>query len=262
MLIDSHCHLDFEEFSDFQPFFDRAKDNGVNAFVAIGASEGIKSSFKTLDIASRYSNIFPTVGIHPHDASIFDFNIETTLKELAKTESVVAIGETGLDYFYKYSTREQQIYAFEKQIEIANGNNLPVVIHTRDAWDDTFAILESAKRGMPKLKLLLHCYSGGVKEAERLLKMGAILSFSGIVTFKKSEEIQEAAIMTPLSSMLVETDSPFLAPIPFRGKKNEPAYVKYVAEKIAQLKNISFEEVEKKTTENSIEFFNLKLKNI
>ncbi len=260
MLIDSHCHLDFEEFSDFQPFLDRAKESNVLAFIAIGASEGIKSSFKSIEIASKYSNIFPTVGVHPHDASIFDSDIEKTLKELAKIDSVVAIGETGIDYFYKYSTREQQIFAFEKQIEIANSNNLPFVIHTRDAWEDTFSVLESAKRAMPNLKMVFHCYSGGVKEAEKILNLGGIFSFSGIITFKKAEEIQEVVKIVPLEYILVETDSPFLAPIPFRGKKNEPSYVKYVAQKIAELRGISFEEVERATTQNCINFFNLKLK--
>lgn len=260
MLIDSHCHLSFDDFKDIESVLQNAYKNGVDKFIAIGPSDNLKTSYIAVELANKYDDIFATTGIHPHDASFYSNEIEKEIYEIAKNKKIIAIGETGLDYFYNHSPREVQIESFTKQIEIAVNLNLPVIIHTRDANEDTIEIISNAKAKYKNLKFLFHCFSGN----EELMKFGLEnnikFSFSGIITFKKSIALQEIVKKVPLSEIMVETDAPFLAPEPFRGKTNEPALVYYTAKKIAELKGIEFDEVAKITRQNTINFFEMPCK--
>jgi len=196
---------------------------------------------------------YATVGFHPHSAKLFNEAGYDELITLAQQPKVVAIGEIGLDYYYDNSPREQQKYAFRRQMALAKELDLPVVIHSRDATKDTIDIIKE----FPDVRCLLHCYSGSLETAREYLAMGHYISIAGPVTFKNASRLQEVAKNIPLDRLLIETDCPYLAPVPMRGKQNEPAYVKYVAEKLAELQHVSFEELVKQTMENTIKFFAL-----
>ncbi len=260
MLIDSHCHLNYDDYSDIEDVKAKALEMGVDTFIAIGASDGLRSCIDTLEIARKQNNIFATVGIHPHDAILYNDSVEKELYKLSDNKKVVAIGEIGLDYYYDHSPRELQIEVFKKQLDMAAKLKLPVVIHTRDAEKDTIKILSEYKKNNKNAKILFHCFSGSQEFADFALNIGAYISFSGIITFKKADEIREIVKNVPAEYILVETDSPYLTPTPFRGKKNHPAYVSLVAEKLAEIKGVTKSDVVDFTRENTINFFNLDIK--
>ena len=233
---------------------DRAKQAGVGRFVCVGT--GADSSRQAIELACQSPTVWATVGLHPHDAKEGVESVTSILTSLGDSERsrVVGVGECGLDYYYEHSPRDLQKLAFEAQIDIAKELDLALVIHTRDAWDDTFEILES--HGMPK-RTVLHCFTGGPQEAKKLLDLGAWISFSGIVTFKNAGSVREAVALCPLDRLLVETDSPFLTPVPHRGKTNEPAWVSLVGKAVAEVKNMEASEVESATWTNTQEVFGL-----
>lgn len=239
MLIDSHCHLDSQEFdADRDAVIQRALEAGVERMVAIGSEAAVQ-------LAERYPCFYATAGIHPHDASKAIEDSFKRLDELLAHPKVVAVGEIGLDYHYDFSPRDTQKTVFMRQMEIAAARKKPIVIHTREAWDDTFALLHLCPHGV------MHCFSGGPVEAQRALDLGFHLSFGGIVTYPKAPAVQEATKMTPLDRLLIETDAPYLAPIPRRGKRNEPAFITHTARKLAELRGVTFEEIARATTENA-----------
>ena len=243
---DNHCHIHDARLGD--EVVERALANGVDGMITVGCD--LPTSLAAIDAAQRHDHVWATVGLHPHDARLGLDGLE----ELLDHPKVVAVGECGLDYFYDHSPRDIQRPIFEQQIAWAHGRDLPLVIHTRDAWDDTFEIL--AATGVPA-RTIFHCFTGGPAEAEKCLALGAYLSFSGIVTFKNSLDNKAAATMCPIDRLMVETDSPYLTPDPFRGRKNEPSYVARVGEVVAQLRDISVDEVQHATTANARRVYGL-----
>lgn len=223
-----------------------AADAGVTTLVSVGCDRA--TSLAAIAAAAEHPGVYATVGLHPHDA----VNGVDTIADLFDVDGIVAVGECGLDYYYDHSPREIQQRVFAEQIAIANDRDLPLVIHTRDAWDDTFAVL--AETGVPT-RTIFHCFTGGPDEARRALEIGALLSFSGIVTFKGAPEVQAAATLCPLDRMLVETDSPYLAPVPHRGKPNRPAWVPHVGQHIADLRDMAVADVAIGTTKNARRVF-------
>jgi TatD DNase family protein len=259
-LIDTHAHLDFPKFhDDFDGVLQRAWDAGLEQIVTIGASHGFDSNLRALEIAHQHPRIFATLGVHPHDARIVDRACLERIEALAQEHraKVVAIGETGLDYHYDASPREEQAWAFRGFLKMSARLDLPVVIHTRDAEEDTIRILE--EEGVPARGGILHCFSGSGWLAEQGLRLGLHVSFSGIVTFKSAPEIQEVARTAPLERVLVETDAPYLAPIPLRGKRNEPAYVAHTLRFIAGLRGMEPAALARATTDNARRLYGLPL---
>lgn len=253
MLIDTHCHLDFPEFdADRDDVIRRAKAEGVEYIINIGSS--IKGSERSIELSSQHDLIYATVGLHPHEADKFNKDIEVVLCGLARKNKVVAIGEIGLDYFKNYSRQENQRPLFSFLTQLAKDLDLPVVIHSRDAQADTLQIL---KKAMP-LRAVVHCFSGDRYFLEECLNLGFFVSFTCNISYKKAQDLRELVKVTPLDRLLLETDAPFLPPEGYRGKRNEPSYVKFLAGHVAQIKQISTEEVSKETTKNAKEFFKLK----
>ena len=251
MIIDSHCHLDYEPLiNNIDQILLNAKKNDIAKLLTIGTS--LESSKKVLDIINKYSNVYGAIGIHPNSTTGNLEKLDGILALKNNNKKVIAFGETGLDYFYKHSEKNDQIFAFEKHIEFSIAENVPVIIHTRDADDDTISII---KKYYKKTNFLVHCFTGTLDFAKKLLDLNCIISFSGIITFKKSNNLRDVVKYVPLEKMLIETDSPYLSPDPFRGKSNEPANVKIVAETIASIKQISFGEVASSTTANFEKFF-------
>ncbi len=252
MLVDHHCHLDFPEFApELDQVVARAKQAGVGTLVTI--STRIRKFDDVKAVAERFDDVFCSVGTHPHNAhEELDIPVERIV-ELSKHPKVVAIGEAGLDYHYQHSTPVAQAEGFRRHIAAARETGLPLEIHTRDADADTIALLqdEHAKGAFPAV---LHCFTGGRELAMRALDLGLYVSFSGVITFKNSEALREIARDVPLDRLLVETDAPFLAPIPFRGKRNEPAYVVRTAAALASVKGVSADDLARATTDN---FFRL-----
>jgi TatD DNase family protein len=247
--VDSHCHVHDERIPDGTAgAVSAAFDAGVTTLISVGCDR--LTSLAAIAAAEEHPGVFATVGLHPHDA----VNGVDTIIDLLDTEGLVAVGECGLDYHYDHSPRETQQRVFAEQIALANDRDLPLVIHTRDAWDDTFAIL--AEAGVPE-RTILHCFTGGPDEARRALDIGALLSFSGIVTFKGAPEVQAAATLCPLDRLLVETDSPYLAPVPHRGKPNRPAWIPYIGQHLADLRDMAVAEVAAATTANARAVFAL-----
>jgi TatD DNase family protein len=254
MLIDSHAHLDMEEFNeDLEAVIERAANGGVENIVTIGID--LESSIKALDLAQRYDFIYSTVGFHPHDADMVTDSSLMELQGLAKEKKVVAWGEIGLDFFRNRSPREKQIDAFKTQLEIASDLDLPVIIHNRDADKETIEILKAHRSGMHKG--VIHCFSSDYDTAITFIDMGFYISIPGVVTFTNASKLKDVAKRIPLDRMIVETDCPFLAPIPKRGKRNEPLYVTYTARVIADLRGISYEELAEITTRNSKTLYNI-----
>jgi TatD DNase family protein len=249
-LIDSHCHLDSSEFdADREEVIARALEAGVEHMVAIGTGHGPPDLEAGIRLADRYPQFYATVGIHPHDAAKAGQADFERLAELLSHPKVVALGEIGLDYHYDFSPRQTQTSAFVRQMEIAAAAKKPIVIHTREAWDDTAALLEQHWKPHG-IGGIMHCFSGGPSEARRALDLGFYLSFGGIVTFPKALEAQAAAREAPADRILVETDAPYLAPVPKRGKRNEPALIVHTARKLAELRGQSLEEVSRVTSDN------------
>jgi TatD DNase family protein len=234
--VDSHCHLPSLS-GGADAALERARTAGVEAVVCVGTD--LATSRASLDVAERHADVVATVGLHPHDASKLALEWDE-LEQLARTPSVVAVGETGFDFYYRHSSREDQEAAFRAQITLAQQLGRALVIHTRDAWDDTFRVLVDA--GVPE-RTVFHCFTGGPHEARRALEIGAFLSFSGIVSFKNADDVRAAAAFTPLDRMLVETDAPYLAPVPHRGRENEPAWVADVGAALATVTGRSPEEI-------------------
>ena len=247
MLVDTHCHLDM---LDVEGAIARMLEARVERAVTIGVD--LASSEWAVRAAEEHPQLWATVGLHPHDAKARTDELMARLEKLAAHPRVVGVGEAGLDYHYDNSPREQQRASFAEQIALAKRASKALVIHSRDAWDDTFAILE---REQPPDRLVFHCWSGDASHARRAVAMGATLSFAGTVTFKNANDLRDAAEATPLDRIVIETDAPFLTPHPHRGKMNEPAFVRFVAEEIARVKSVGLDEVEQATTRNAANLF-------
>ncbi|WP_129599004.1 TatD family hydrolase [Anaerophilus nitritogenes] len=255
MLFDSHAHLDDPRFDkDRDEIIKRAKDNGISYIVNPGAD--FETSVRAIEMAKEYDMVYAAVGVHPHDVKDMDEITLSLLKGLSKKPKVVAIGEIGLDYHYDHSPRDLQRDWFRRQIHLAKEVKLPIIIHDREANDDVMSILKEEKAF--ETGVLLHCYSGSKELARQYIKLGAYISIAGPITFNNARKTVEVVENIPLEYLFVETDSPYLTPIPYRGKRNEMSYVKYVAEKVAQIKGISIEEVAHQTTQNAKKFFNIK----
>jgi TatD DNase family protein len=249
-LIDSHCHLDSAEFNDDRDaIIERALAAGVEHMMAIGTGDGPPDLEAGLRLAEKHPAFFATVGIHPHDAAKASPDDFKRLGDLLSYPKVLAVGEIGLDYHYDFSPRDVQKSAFIEQMAIAAQSRKPIVIHTREAWDDTLGLIERhwAPHGIGGI---MHCFSGGPEEARRAIELGFYLSFGGIVTFPKALSVQESAKYTPRDRILIETDAPYLAPVPKRGKRNEPALMVHTARKLAELRGESYEDICNVTTEN------------
>lgn len=248
-MIDSHCHLDSGQFDpDREEVIRRALDAGVEKLVAIGTGDGPPDLEAGIRLADKYESFYGTVGVHPHDASKATSETFRHLTDLAQHPKVVAIGEIGLDYHYDFSPREVQHAVFIEQMRIAADANKPIVIHTREAWDDTLSLIR--KHWDTGAGGIMHCFSGSAAQAQEALALGFYLSFGGIVTFPKALEIQEAARTAPADRILIETDAPYLAPVPKRGKRNEPAFMVETARKLAALRGVSEEAIAETTTAN------------
>lgn len=245
---DSHCHLGYDGVSD--DAVAEAEAGGVTRLVTIGTDA--VTSGKAIEAARRFPNVFATVGLHPHEASHGVNGVAALLE--APDPKVVGVGECGLDFYYDHSPRDDQRRAFAAQIGLARASDLTLVIHTRDAWEETFDIL--AGEALPD-RWIVHCFTGGPDEARRALDLGAFLSFSGIVTFKTATDVQDAARLCPVDRILVETDSPYLAPVPNRGKPNRPAWVPLVGAAVAGLKGMAAEDVARATWDNTTAAFRL-----
>ena len=249
-LIDSHCHLDSDQFDpDREAVIERALAAGVENMVAIGSGDGPPDLEAGIRLADRYAPLYATIGVHPHDASKAADDTYRRLAALAAHPKVVAIGETGLDYHYDHSPRNVQRDVFVEQMRVARDARKPIVIHTREAWSDTIALL-TEHWASSRLGGIIHCFSGGPREAEQALAIGFHISFGGIVTFPKAVGVQEAARITPADRLLIETDAPYLAPVPNRGKRNEPAFVVETARKLAQLRGAEPDEIARITAGN------------
>ncbi len=255
MLFDSHAHIDDSRFDqDRDQIIERAKESGLSYILNPGAD--LATSVKAVNLAEKYSMVYGAVGVHPHDVKDMDEDTIEVLRSLCSKEKVVAVGEIGLDYYYDHSPREAQRKWFERQIQLAKEVQLPIIIHDRDAHQEVFDILSRYDAG--KLGCVMHCYSGSVELAREYVKRGIYISLAGPVTFKNAKKTHQVAQEIPLEWLLVETDSPYLTPVPHRGKRNEPAYVKLVAETIAEAKGISLESVAEQTTMNAKRLFGIK----
>jgi len=243
MFVDSHCHLDNKAFrSDREETVQRALDAGVSHMVAIGTGEGPPDLESALGLADRYDFVSATVGVHPHDASKADAETFKRLPELLQHPKCVALGEIGLDFHYDFSPRDTQRSVFVEQLRIAAESKKPVVIHTREAWADTMSVLR--KHWVPTgLGCLIHCFTGNAEQAHEAVGLGFDLAFGGVLTYPRAEEVREAARVTPLDRILLETDAPYLSPVPQRGKRNEPAYLALTAAKLAEVKELSIEAI-------------------
>ncbi len=243
-LVDSHCHLDHEQFAgDLERVIDRARDAGVTRMLSIGTGEGPPDLECAIRLAQSWPGVAATVGVHPHYAAKATPRTFDQLRELLRLPNVVALGEIGLDYHYDFSPREAQQEIFREQLRLAAECGKPIVIHTREAWADTLELL-------PGHRGIMHCFTGGPEEARQALQLGFYLAFGGVLTFPKSEKVREAARLVPLDRLLLETDAPYLAPVPHRGKRNEPAFVGETARKLAEIRGISLEEIAAATTQN------------
>ena len=246
-MIDSHCHLDHEPLkSDLSNIIKRSKDVGIEKLLTISTS--VESFQKIKNIINEDEIIFGTIGIHPHETNNNEISIDYIVKNFEENPKIIGIGETGLDFYYNNSDKEKQIKSFKKHIEASIKTNSPLIVHSRNAEDETFEILN--KYQDEKLKILMHCFTGSKNFAEKLLKLDAFFSASGIITFKNSIDLQETFKILPLEKILIETDSPYLAPVPNRGKKNEPSFLSYTAQKLADIKDLSKQEITKITTKN------------
>ena len=246
-MIDSHCHLDHEPLiNNLSDVITRSKAAGVNKILTICTT---KESYKNiLSIVKHDPMIYGTFGIHPHETNKDKVTKDQILNEISKEKKIIGVGETGLDFYYNNSDKEAQIKSFHEHIEASIDLNMPLIIHSRNAENETFDILnEYANRN---IKILMHCFTGSLNFAKKLIKLNAYFSASGIITFKNSLDLQKTFEQIPTDKLLVETDSPFLAPVPMRGKKNEPSYVKYTLEKLSNIKSINSQELDKITTNN------------
>ncbi len=253
MLVDSHCHLDFNDFEeDIEEIIQRAKENGVN--MILNAGNNIDELDKQLELSEKYPFIYAAVGVHPHNAQEYPNLTAADLISKTSHKKVIGIGETGLDYYYDYAPREMQIKLLNEHIIAAQETGLPLIIHNRESDEDMIAELGRAYKKKP-FSGVIHCFSSGQKLADFALEIGFYLSASGMITFNKCGELREIFAKLPIDRLLVETDSPFLAPIPKRGRRNEPSFVKYTAEKLAQIRNMDFDKLAQITSDNFCNLF-------
>ena len=251
-MIDSHCHLDHEPLlSDLTNVIQRSKDVGIEKLLTISTS--FESFNRIRDIVNQDEIIYGTIGIHPHEAGKESITSDEIVNNLNKYPKIIGIGETGLDFYYENSERKKQINSFIEHIEASLKTNVPLIIHSRDAEKETFEILNEYKN--KDLKILMHCFTGSFEFAKKLINLNSFFSASGIITFKNSLELQNTFKSLPLERILIETDSPFLAPVPNRGKKNEPSFIDFTAAKLAMIKDISKEDLIKITTKNFNKLF-------
>ena len=254
VLFDTHCHLNVDAFEeDVEETIERAKELGVSKFAVVGFdTETIK---KSLELSQAHPEIYSIIGWHPTEAGSYSPDIQESLIQLLGQDKVVAMGEMGLDYYWNTSPKDVQEKVFRQQIQIAKALKLPISIHMRDAIEDTYRILK--EEDVSSIGGIMHSYSGDVDYMKRFLDLGMHISLSGVVTFKKAVEVHEVAKVVPLDRLLIETDAPYLAPVPYRGKRNEPGYVRYVAERVAELREMDFEELANVTMTNAKRLFRL-----
>ena len=251
-MIDSHCHLDHEPlFSDLLNVIKRSKDIGIEKILTISTS--LSSFSKIIDIVNNNDIIYGTIGIHPHETNIDTIDSNQIVNSLNNNNKIIGVGETGLDFYYNNSEKNKQISSFVEHIEAAIKSNVPLIIHSRNAEKETFDILNQYKN--KKLKILMHCFTGSKEFSKKLLNLDAYFSASGIITFKNSIELQNTFKSLPLDKILIETDSPFLAPVPKRGKKNEPSFIDFTASKFAEIKDVSKAKLIELTTNNFNKLF-------
>lgn len=255
-LVDTHCHLDMKPYkTDLEDVLSRAVEAGVTKIITIGID--LASSRKAVELAAEYREVYAAIGIHPHHAGDFDPETAEIFKNLARENKVIAYGEIGMDMVKDYAPGDIQKKSLTKQIELAAELELPIIIHDREAHETVYNLLKE-KSPLPAGGII-HCYSGDADWARKFMELGFLISIPGVITFNKTEELQEAVRQIPLSRLLVETDGPFLAPVPYRGKRNEPLYTLYTARKIAAIKKVSLEEVAETTSANACKLFNLTL---
>jgi len=256
VLIDSHAHIQGNEYDgEVEAVIERARGAGVEKIIAVGGAGDMSSNTDAIALADSFPEIYATVGIHPHDAKDVGTEELRALSELTAHPKVVAVGETGLDYYYNHSPRDMQRRVFSQFIRIARQTGLPIVVHERDATKDAAELLRS--EGAGELRGVIHCFTGNYEAACAYLDLGFYLSFTGIITFKNAESLRDVVRKVPLEHMLIETDSPFLTPVPHRGKRNEPAYVRFVAETVAIVRGISLEQVASITSANAQNLFEI-----
>jgi TatD DNase family protein len=256
MLIDSHAHIQGKEYTgETAAVIERARAVGVEQIVVVGGAGDMSSNTDAVALADSFENIYATVGMHPHDAKDVGSDGLQKLKDLTLHPKVIAVGETGLDYYYDHSPRDVQRRVFAQFIRMARETELPIVVHERDAASDGAELLQS--EGEDKLRGVIHCFTGNYEAARAYLDLGFYISFTGIITFKNADALRNVVRRAPLERMLVETDSPYLTPVPHRGKRNEPAYVRLVAETVANVKGVSLEEVARVTTDNTRQLFRI-----
>lgn len=262
IFVDSHCHIDGEAFdADRDEVVERARSAGVAAMLCVGTGNPYNGEIaKAVGTAEKYKNVFASVGVHPHDARLYDDKAENHLIDLVKSsEKVVAWGEIGLDFYYDHSPRDVQRQVFKRQIRLAKELNLPIIVHSRDADDETVEILENECSYADFRGGIMHCFGGSPAMAESLMRTGFLISFAGNVTFKKADDLREAARVVPLERLLIETDCPFLTPVPFRGKRNEPAFVVHTARFLADFYGVEIEKLAARTTGNFLDFFKISI---
>ena len=256
MIVDSHCHLDFDNlYNDLDNVIKRAEINEVKYLLTI--STNLKSFEKIKVIVEKYKNVYGTFGIHPHETKDFK-NIDSKfiVKKKEAHKKIIGIGETGLDYYYNHSDKKIQKASFVQHIKAASEIGIPVIVHSRNAENDTYDILKNENKNS-NLKVLIHCFTGSKSFAKKIVDLGFYISVSGIITFKNSTELMDTVSYIPTDRLLVETDSPYLAPIPYRGKSNEPSYIKHTVEKLSHLKKIPVNDIMKTTSNNFFKMFNL-----
>ncbi|MDE3195068.1 MAG: TatD family hydrolase [Acidobacteriota bacterium] len=247
MLTDSHCHLDDARFAgELEAVLDRAAAAGVTRILSIGTGDGPPELDRAVRIAERFDPVYATVGVHPHDAAKVTAETYAALRALARHPKVLAIGEIGLDYHYDFSPRDMQREVFIGQLKLAASVSLPIVIHTREAWDDTLSLLRAHWKG----EGIMHCFTGGPEQAREALDLGFHLAYGGVLTFRTAENVRESARITPDDRLLIETDAPYLAPIPWRGKRNEPSFLTETSKKLAEVRGTTPEHIAAVTSAN------------
>ena len=253
-MIDSHCHLDHEPlYNNLEDVLTRSKEIGITKLLTICTT--LNSFERIKNLISKDDIIYGTYGIHPHETKDNYVNKKTIIKSVVENNKIIGVGETGLDFFYNHSDKDRQIISFKAHIEASIELKMPIIVHSRDAENETFDILNSYNSS--DLKILMHCFTGSYEFSKKLLTLGAFFSASGIITFKKSIDLQNTFKKIPLEKLLIETDSPFLAPVPMRGKKNEPSFIKYTLEKLSTIKEKSLEEMSVLTSNNFNKLFNV-----
>ena len=253
-LIDSHAHLEMDHFrDDIEMVISRARERGIEKIISIGID--VESSIRSLELSKRFEGIYTTIGFHPHEADRFEDSIIDRLKELSRDPKIVGVGEIGLDFFKRYSEISNQVRVFNKMLDLSKELRLPVILHIRDAFEEAISVLKS--KGRDRIVGVVHCFSGNYNMAKRFLDMGLYISIPGTITYKGSENLREVVKEMPLDRLLVETDSPFLSPQPMRGKRNEPSFLLYTVEKIAEIRKMDLEELSHRIYQNTISLFNI-----